>query len=122
MTVKSVESLNISETPIKTGLLSSITQHKGDIEFSQLVNAYNASIVLSGEIPFGKCTKISTLAAVLSSIFFILIFPFSFAFKIESISDEVVVPKGISVITSVFLSSCDIFALTLILPPRFPSL
>ena len=63
---------------------------------SQAVNAYNASMVLSGEIPLGKWTRISTSAAVLSSIFLILILPLSLAFKIESIKEEVVVLKGIS--------------------------
>ena len=92
-------------TPIKRGLLSSIIQHKGEIEFSQFVNANKASMVLSGEIFGGKCTNISTLAAVLSSIFLIFIFPFSLALTILSIRVEVVVPKGISVITKVFLSS-----------------
>jgi hypothetical protein len=33
--------------------LSSITHPSGDIELSQFVNAYRASIVLSGEIPEG---------------------------------------------------------------------
>ena len=49
-------------------------------------------MVLSGEIPEGRCTKISTSAAVLSSIFFTLIFPLSLAFRIESIKEEVLVP------------------------------
>ena len=53
-TVLSVEILRISETPINNGLLFSITQPKGDIEVSQFVNAYKASIVLSGEMPLGK--------------------------------------------------------------------
>ncbi|CAI8154680.1 MAG: Uncharacterised protein [Polaribacter sp. SA4-10] len=39
LTVKSVECFSISETPINTGLLSSIVQHKGEIEFSQFVKA-----------------------------------------------------------------------------------
>ena len=97
-------------------------QHNGEIEFSQLVKAYNASIVLSGDILGGKCTNISTFAAVLSSIFLILILPLSLAFRMLSISDEVVVAKGISVITSVFLSICEIFARTRTFPPRLPSL
>ena len=101
----SVERRNISETPTKKGLLSSITQPRGEIDVSQFVKAYKASMVLSGEIPEGKCTNISTSAAVLSSIFFILIFPLSLAFKIESIKDDVLVPKGISDITKVFLSN-----------------
>jgi fumarate reductase subunit D len=56
--------------------------------------------------------RISTSAAVLSSIFLILILLLSFALRIESISDDVVVANGISVIASVFLSTCEIFALT----------
>lgn len=67
----SVERLSISDTPIKLGLLSSIIQPKGEMEVSHAVKAYNASMVLSGEIPDGKCTNISTSAAVLSSIFLI---------------------------------------------------
>ena len=92
------------------------------MEFSQEVKANNASIVLSGEIPAGKWTRISTSAAVLSSIFLILILLFSLALRMESISEEVVVPNGTSVITSVFLLSCDILALQRTLPPRNPSL
>ena len=97
-------------------------QDNGEIEFSQFVNAYKASIVVSGDTFGGKCTKISTSAAVLSSIFFILIFPFSLALIILSINEVVVVENGISLITNVFLSSCAILALTLTLPPLFPSL
>ena len=48
-------------------------------------------------------TNISTSAAVLSSIFLIFILPLSFAFNIESMSDDVFVAKGISVMTNVFL-------------------
>ncbi len=62
-------------------------------------------MVLSGETPLGKCTKISTSAAVLSSIRLILILPLSFAFNTESIREEVVVAYGISLITNVFLSN-----------------
>ena len=61
-------------------------------------------MVLSGESPAGKCTKISTSEEVLSSMRFILSFPLSFAFRILSIREVVVVVKGISVITKVFLS------------------
>ena len=86
---------SISETPINKGLLFSITHPRGDIDVSQDENAYNPSMVLSGDTPVGKCIKISTSLAVLSSIFLILILPLSFAFKIESISDDVVVEKGI---------------------------
>ena len=45
-----------------------LPQPKGEIDDSQAVNAYNASMVLSGEIPLGKWTKISTSAASLKSI------------------------------------------------------
>src|SRR5690606_18923986 len=71
-TVLLVDRSNISVTPINNGLLSSMIQPNGEMEFSQLVKAYNASMVLSGEIPEGKCTKISTSEAVLSSILRIL--------------------------------------------------
>ena len=120
--VWSVERRSISETPIKLGLLFSITQPSGEIEVSQAVNAKSASMVLSGETPLGRWILISTLAAVLSSIFLILIFPLSFAFKMESINDEVVVEKGIWLITSVCLSSWEIRARTRIFPPLRPSL
>ena len=73
------------------------------MEVSQFVNAYRASIVLSGEMPEGKWISISTSAAVLSSIFFILILPLSLALSMESIKDDVVVLNGISVMTKVFL-------------------
>ena len=53
-TVRCVEIFNISETPMNNGLLSSITQPKGATEDSQAVNAYNASIILSGETPGGR--------------------------------------------------------------------
>ena len=54
LTVLSVDFFKISETPIKLGLLSIITQLSGEIVDSQSVKAYSASIVLSGEIPKGK--------------------------------------------------------------------
>ena len=79
-------------------------------------------MVLSGEEPLGKCTNISTSAAVLSSTFFILILPLSLAFSIESMRVLVVVVKGISVITRVLLSNCEILARTLTRPPLAPSL
>ena len=46
------------------------------------------------------------------------IFPFSLAFTIESISEVVVVPNGISLMARVFLSMMSILARTFILPPR----
>ena len=79
-------------------------------------------MVLSGDTLAGSVIAISTFSAVLSSIFFILIFPFSFALIMEEIREVVVVEKGISEIIRVLLSSCEILALTLILPPLFPSL
>ena len=97
-------------------------QESGEIDTSQLVNAYKASIVLSGDIPEGRCIKISTLEDVLSSIFLIFIFPLSFALIIESIKDVVVVLKGNSEIFKVDLSIILIFALTLTFPPLLPSL
>src|ERR1017187_5783305 len=99
-----------------------ITQAFGEIEISQSVNAYNASMVISGEIPGARSMLISTSAAVLSVTFFILIFPLSFALMMLSISWVVVVPYGTSFINKVFLSNCSIRALTLTLPPRTPSL
>jgi hypothetical protein len=50
-TVWSVFALSISDTPRKTGLSPSIIDELGDIETSQSVKAYKASIVLSGETP-----------------------------------------------------------------------
>ena len=106
----------------KCGLLSSIIQQLGEILTSQSVKAYRASIVLSDEVPGARCTNISTLAAVLSSTLRILIFPLSTAFRIESITVEVVFPYGISVIASVLLSILLILARTFTAPPRSPSL
>ena len=51
-------------------------------------------MVLSGEIPAGSKIAISTLSAVLSSIFLILIFPLSLALIIELMRDDVFVEKG----------------------------
>ncbi len=62
------------------GFLSTITHALGEMHTSQSVKAYNASIVISGEIPGASSIMISTSAAVLSVTFFILIFPWSFAF------------------------------------------
>ncbi len=121
-TVRCVEIRSISLTPTKNGLWFSITQPSGAIEVSQAVNAYNASIVLSGETPGGKWIRISTSAAVLSSIFLTFILPFSFALRILSISVLVLVVNGICVITSVLLSSWEILARTRTRPPRIPSL
>ena len=49
-----MDRFKISETPINKGLLSSITQPKGEIDVSQEVKANNPSIVLSGETLDGK--------------------------------------------------------------------
>ena len=54
--------------------------------------------------------------------FFIFILPESFALMIESIKEVVVVLKGISFISKVFLSNSSILARILILPPLNPSL
>ena len=77
---------------------------------------------MSDETPVARCTKISTSAAVLSSIFLIFILPRSLAFIMESINDEVVFPKGTSVITNVLLSRFSTVARTFMEPPRNPSL
>jgi hypothetical protein len=69
-------------------------------------------MVLSGDTLAGSVIAISTFSAVLSSIFFILIFPFSFALIMEEIREVVVVEKGISEIIRVLLSSCEILSLT----------
>ena len=99
-----------------------MTQELGEIDNSQSVKAYKASIVLSEETPGASWINISTSRAVLSSIFLILIFPFSLALIMLSIKLEVVRPKGISVIFSaLLLLSFSIFALILTFPPRIPS-
>ena len=49
-----VDRISISLTPIKFGLLLSITQPSGDIDVSHDVNAYKASIDLSGDTLDGK--------------------------------------------------------------------
>ena len=54
--------------------------------------------------------------------FLILIFPESFALMMESINEVVVVLKGISLISKVFLSNSSMRALIRIFPPRNPSL
>ena len=68
------------------GLWPSITHALGEIEISQSVKAYNASMVISGEIPAASSMVISTSAAVLSVTFFIFILPVSLALIIESIN------------------------------------
>ena len=75
------------------------------MDVSHAVNAYRASMVLSGEISLGKWTNISTADEVLSSTRLTLILPCSFALRILSIREEVLVLKGISLITNVFLSN-----------------
>ena len=76
----------------------------------------------SGLIPDANCTSISTSFAVLSMTFLTLIFPLSLALMILSISDPVVVPKGISLISKVDLSFSSIFERTRIRDPFLPSL
>ena len=121
-TVLSTDFLRISVTPINTGLFPSITHEFGEIDISQLVNAYKASIILSGDTPEGKWIIISATAEVLSSIFLIFILFFSVARTIESIKESVVVPNGIWLIINVLLFNFCITALTLTLPPLRPSL
>jgi hypothetical protein len=75
-TVWSVFLLRISETVRNSGLSPTITQALGEIETSQSVKAYSASMVLSGETSLLSRILISTLSDVLSSIFLILIFLF----------------------------------------------
>ena len=79
-------------TERKCGFLLSMTQQLGEMFTSQSVKAYKASSVLSDDTPGVRCTKISTFPAVLSSTFLTLIFPFSMAFRIESINEDVVFP------------------------------
>ena len=55
------------------------------MDTSQLVQAYSASMVLSGDMSLWRVMTISAFSAVLSSTFLILIFPLSLAFIIESI-------------------------------------
>ena len=88
----STDFFSTSLTLRKCGLLSSMTQQLGDMLISQSVKAYNASIVLSEEVPGARCTRISTLADVLSSTLRTFIFPLSTAFRMESITVEVVFP------------------------------
>ena len=120
--VLSAECFKTSLTVRKCGLSSLMTQQLGEILISQSVKAYKASIVLSDDTPGARCTRISTFLAVLSSTFLILILPLSFAFKIDSMSEEVVLPYGISEITRVLLSYLLILARILTDPPRSPSL
>ena len=77
-------------------------------------------MAISGDWPGCKWIRISTSLAVLSTTCFTFIFPFSLAFTIDSIKEVVVVPYGISLITSVFLSIISIFARTLTRPPLKP--
>ena len=120
--VLSVEILSISLTPKNCGLFWEIIQHNGDIETSHCVNAYNESMLFWIEDPEGRYTRTSTSDEVLSSIFFIFNFPFSEALIIDSIKEAVVVPYGISLIIITFFSYFSTLALTLTLPPLFPSL
>ena len=90
--VRSALIFRISVTPMKTGLSSNTTQLLGAKLTSQSVNAYRASNILSGDTLFARWTTTSTLSAVLSSTFLILILPLSLAFKMLSMSDPVVTP------------------------------
>ena len=99
-----------------------MTQQLGEILVSQSVKAYKASMVLSELVPGARLITISTLPEVLSSTFFTLIFPLSIALTIDSMTLEVVFPKGISRMTNVLLSSFSILARIRTVPPRRPSL
>ena len=99
-----------------------ITQALGEIDTSQSVKAYSASMVISGDTPGASLIRISMSLAVLSITCLILIFPLSLALTIESIKDVVVVPKGISRIAIVLESTSSMVARTLTFPPRCPSL
>ena len=117
-----MEDFKISVTPINLGVSFSITQASGEMDTSQSVKAYSALMAISADMPGPNCTSISTSFAVLSMTLFTLNLPLSLAFKILSINDPVVVPKGISLINKVLLSFSSIFALTRILLPFRPSL
>ena len=79
-------------------------------------------MVLSDDSSLATWITISTLSAVRSSTFLILILPFSLALIIDSLIDSEVVENGISVITSVRLSTFEMRARTFTAPPRKPSL
>ena len=68
LTVLFVDFIRISETPKKHGLLFSIMQESGEIETSQFVKAYKASIVLSGDIPELPSMTISNSGQLIYSI------------------------------------------------------
>ena len=99
-----------------------MTVELGEILTSQSVKANNAPMVLSGLTLLAKCTTTSTSLAVLSSTRLILILPLSLAFKMLSISEPVVTPKGSSRMTKVLLSSFSMRQRTRIRPPRRPLL
>ena len=120
--VRVTESRSSSVTERNSGLLSRITQQLGEIDTSQSVKAYRASMALSELEPGMRCTTMRASFEVLSSTLRTLIFPFSIAERIEAMSVEVVLPNGSSVITSVLLSIFSILARTLTEPPRAPSL
>ena len=69
-----------------------ITQALGESATSQLVKAYRASMVLSGDTSFCSVMLISTPLLDMSSTFLILILPLSLALMIESIRLSVVCP------------------------------
>ena len=50
----SVDVLSISLTPINSGLLSDIIQHKGDMDTSHCVKANRESILFCIDAPEGK--------------------------------------------------------------------
>lgn len=79
-------------------------------------------MALSDEVPGCRCTIILACAAVWFTTLLTLILPFSCALIIEVISEDVVLPKGSSVIDRVFESILSILARTFTAPPRSPSL
>ena len=94
-TVLWVESRSSSWTLKNLGFSWEITQHSGEMDTSQSVNAYNASIHTDGEMSAGTSMTISTFWAVLSTICLILILPSSLTLTIESLTPAVVTPKAV---------------------------
>ena len=75
-TVRSVEWRSTSLTPRNSGFSPTITQQLGEMDTSQSVKAYNASIALSDEVPGSRFTNMRAFCEVLSVTLRIFIFPF----------------------------------------------
>ena len=104
------------------GFSSTMTQAFGEMLTSQAEKANRAFLVCSGSTPAGRCTRMSTCWAVLSSMRAILIFPFSAAETMVSIRISVVTPNGISVMRRSFFDSVRMRARMRTRPvPRSPS-